>query len=50
MNQKETEKKRKQLRAEYKELSYNTNKLAWCINKARELGMSYGEFVTWLGV
>jgi ribosomal protein L29 len=50
MTQEELEKKRKELKAEYHRLERHSAKLAWCNQKAQELGMSYGQFVTWLGI
>jgi len=44
------EKRRKELRREYQALPKTANRLGWCNQKAQELGMSYGQFVTWLGV
>jgi hypothetical protein len=43
-------KKREQLRAEYKSLPHTVSKLEWCTEKARSLGMSYGAFAAWLNI
>ena len=44
------EKRRKELKREYRALPKTANKLAWCNANARSLGMSYGQFMIWLGV
>ena len=49
-SQEELEQKRSELKAEYRKLERHSNKLAWCNREARKLGMTYGEFVAWLGI
>lgn len=44
------DRKRDALRAEYHGLPRTANKLQWCTEKARTVGMTYGAFVSWLGV
>lgn len=45
-----TQATRERLRAEYHNLPDTTNKLTWCIEQGRGVGMSYGAFVNWLGI
>lgn len=47
---KPAEKKREKLRNEYHILPHTVNKLAWCTEQAHKLKMSYGAFVSWLGI
>ena len=50
MTTKQLERLRKELQREYRALPKTANKLEWCNANARGLGMSYGQFVAWLGV
>lgn len=50
MTTQQMEKRRNELKREYHALPRTADKLGWCNQKARELGMSYGAFVAWLGV
>lgn len=50
MTREDLEKVRRELLAEYRSLERHSAKLAWCNQKARELGMSYGQFVAWLRI
>ncbi len=46
-----SEKKKNKLRSEYYDMRENrAERLAWCVKKARENGMSYGEFVALLKI
>lgn len=46
-----SKKKKTELRAEYRAMRENrSERLAWCSEKARENGMSYGEFVSLLKI
>ena len=50
MTTKQLEKRRKELKREYQALPKTADKLEWCNANARSLSMSYGQFMTWLGV
>ncbi len=43
---------REKLRTEYHEMRRDgrDNLLKWCTAKARKCGMTYGQFVNWLGI
>ena len=46
-----TEHQKRQLKAEYNDArKAGENLLEWCAKKSRECDMSYGEFVTLLGI
>ena len=48
LTQAELNRRRAELKREYDKMPKTADRLAWCNQKARELGMSYGQFSVWI--